>query len=73
MAKYNITYTLVYNGHAEIEADSGEEANIKAQEIMDISDMSEFPDYVRLVDNDGEQVGSFMYGEATVDYIEEQE
>ena len=70
MAKYRITYTMVYNGYAEIEAASEHEAEIKAMEIMDFSDMSEFPSCVELTDKDGSYVGCFDYGETTTDYIE---
>ena len=70
MPKYAITYTTVYNGYAEVEAADKNEAMVKAQEILDISNLSEFPNSVELTDNDGEHVGCFDYGETTVDYVE---
>jgi hypothetical protein len=70
MTKYRITYTMVYNGYAEIEAADRKEAEIRAREILDISDLSAFPSYAELTDNDGGHVGCFDYGETTTDYIE---
>ena len=73
MGKFMVNYTLIYNGYAEVEAEDREEAQEMAREILNNADLSAFPCEVELKDNNGEHVGSFDYGEVTMDYIEDME
>lgn len=55
--------TCIYNGTAEVEANSKEEALKKVQESLDNEGLKGFPCEVSV------PFGSFAFGEATADYV----
>lgn len=65
MAKFGITMTCIYNGYAEVEANSAEEALEIVNESLDNEGLKGFPNSVDT------PYGSFSFGEATADYADE--
>lgn len=62
---YRVSLSCVYNGYMNIKADSEDVALRKANEMLNVETLSEFPDYVELPH------GEFRFGEASADFIEE--
>lgn len=65
MAKFSIEATCIYNGYAEIEAESLEEAKRIAGESLNYDGLKDFPSEVET------PIIHFSFGEATIDYAEE--
>lgn len=63
--KFNVTCTLIYNGNVEIEADTVEEALIKAEKNFECDVENNVPYSVHSGDV------RFEFGEMTADYAEE--
>lgn len=63
--KFNVTCTLIYNGNVEIEADTAEEALIKAEKNFEYDVENNVPYSVHSGDV------RFEFGEMTADYAEE--
>lgn len=62
---YRVSLSCVYNGYMNIKADSEDAALRKANEMLNVETLSDFPAYVDL------PYGEFQFGEATADFIEE--
>lgn len=63
--KYQVQMTCIYNGIAEVEANSEEEALEKVGLSLDSEGLKDFPDEVSV------PFGTFTFGEATADYADE--
>lgn len=65
MKRFDVTCTMIYNGHVEIEAENAEQAIKQASEMLDSQIHDDFPD--------GGTFGKvdFTFGEATADYADE--
>ena len=66
MKTYDVTLTVVYNGHMEIEAANPQRALDRAQEELNAYNLDGFPDEVTMANG-----GHLTFGEATADYAEE--
>lgn len=62
---YKVELTCVYNGYVKVKAESESEALAIAGDMLDNENLSGFPDYVQIPN------GSFTFGEATADYVDE--
>ena len=65
MAKFGVTMTCIYNGYAEVEANTPEEALEIVGESLDNEGLQGFPNSVDT------PYGTFNFGEATVDCADE--
>lgn len=65
MKTFDVGLTCIYNGNVKVEAENEQEALEKAQELLHGENLAGFPDYVEIPN------GSFSFGEATADYINE--
>lgn len=65
MAKFGVTMTCIYNGYAEVEADTPEEALAIVGESLNSEGLKGFPNEVETPH------GTFSFGEATADYADE--
>lgn len=63
--KFNVICTLIYNGNVEIEADTAEEALIKAEKNFECDVNNNVPYSVHAGDV------CFEFGEMTADYADE--
>lgn len=64
MKKYEVTFTVIYNGTLEVEAESKQDALNIAMDATDIGEC-EFPRNAKYGKVD------FTFGEVTADYVEE--
>lgn len=62
---YKVELTCIYNGCVNVKAESESEALAIAGDMLNNENLSEFPDYVNIPN------GSFTFGEATADYVDE--
>lgn len=62
---YKVELTCIYNGYVKVKAESENEALAIAGDMLNSENLSEFPDYVNIPN------GSFTFGEATADYVDE--
>ena len=65
MKRFDVTCTMIYNGHVEIEAESKDQALKKASEMLDSRINNDFPGEGTFGKVD------FIFGEATADYADE--
>lgn len=66
MKIYDVSLSVVYNGHMTVKADTSEEAQLKAEESLNYETLKDFPDQVTLPNG-----GLLSFGDAEVMAVDE--